>query len=245
MNPHPNASSEERKVIHDAADTPSMLDEKKLLEERRRRLEQSLHQHVEELKDRGRQAGKVALAGAAALVGVWLVAKAVGSVSARRDHRRALATKDRRALGAITPGAADDQAPAADQAFRSTADHGPAPEMSSSARRATGAAAAGFTAPTPRPTAAPVREPSLFQTFIDSEAGRMMTNQLVALAMVFVTRKLEDLLKIDRGADIGTVKESDLTPYRIVDPVSDATVVADDDDAARPNVRNSPPDASA
>jgi hypothetical protein len=225
-----------------------MLDEKKLLEERRRRLEQSLHQHMEELKDRGRQAGKVALAGGAVLVGVWLVVKAVGSISARRDdHRRALNPKGRRSLGAIPPGSAamdyDDDNDVA--AFRSAPDQGFASEMPPRAQRGGGASATSFAAQSQRPVAAPVRQPSLFQTFIQSEAGKMMTNQLVALAMVFVTRKLEDLLKIDRGADIGTVKESDLTSYRIVDPVSDATVVDDDAPAARPNVRNSPPDASA
>lgn len=226
MNPHPHASSEERQSLHDGADTPSMRDEKKLLEERRRRLEQSLHQHVEELKDRGRHIGKLALAGGAVLAGVWLVVKAVGAISARRDHRRAL--KAPYPAGAL---AADASATAV------------FPQATTTSGKAS--PAANFAAQTPRAVVAPVREPSLFQTVIHSEVGKMVAGQLVSLAMVFVTRKLEELLKIDRGADIGTVKESDLASHRIVDPVSAATVVDDDAPAARPHVRNSPPDASA
>ncbi len=58
--------------------------------------------------------------------------------------------------------------------------------------------------------------------------------------MVFVTRKLESVLKIERGADIGSLKESDLTPYRIVDPVTDATVMTDDAESARPHAAPNP-----
>ena len=86
----------------------------------------------------------------------------------------------------------------------------------------------------------------MFQTFMESEAGRMMTNQLVAVLMVFVTRKLESVLQIERSADIRAVKESDLTPYRIVDAASDATVVSDDAaDSARPNAVAAPVAPSA
>ncbi len=245
MNPH--ASPEEQRVAAEAAETPSMLDEKKFLEERRRRLELSLQNHVEELKDRGREAGQVALVGAGALLGVWLVAKAVGGLVGSRKHKKARSLKAHVAMNALGPGAS---AEAGAQVTQPEDAARPAP------KRAKSRPAANFTdAPSPsysqesaKPTGPP--EPSMFQTFMDSEAGRMMTNQLVALLMVFVTRKLESVLKIERNADIGSVKESELTPYRIVDPVSDATVVSDSADAPaadrpRPNAATEPPLASA
>jgi hypothetical protein len=233
---NPNASPEEMRVAAEAAATPSMLDEKKFLEERRRRLETSLQNHVEELKDRGRQAGQVALVGAGALLGVWLVAKAVGSLAGSRKHKKARALKSHVKMAALGPDAAQ-------------------PESAGHTKREQPQAATSFSSPPPPPRAqepqqpAGPPEPSLFQTFMESEAGRMMTNQLVALLMVFVTRKLESVLQIERNADIGSVKESDLTPYRIVDPVSDAIVVPDSADApadrTRSNAAPEPPLASA
>lgn len=222
MNVH--ASPEEQRIAAEADTPPSFLDEKKFLEERRRRLEASLQDHVEELKDRGREVGKVALVGAGAVVGVWLLAKAVGGLTSRRKHKKARALKGHVALTALGPGTTAERPrpmappePPPVRPLRSYADEEGIPR----------------TAPATAP--AEPAGPSLFQTFMESEAGRMMTNQLVAILMVFVTRKLEDLLKIERNADIGSVKESDLTPYRIVDPVTDATVVPDADDSARPN----------
>ncbi len=232
MNPH--ASPEEQRVLAEAAETPSLLDEKKFLEERRRRLEASLHDHVLEIKDRGQHAGKVALAGAGALLGVWLVAKAVGSLTSSRKHKKARALKSHVKMAALGPGARSEREHAAE-----SAPHRP----TSGARRhvdydeddAPRHARQTVPPPAPEPTG-----PSLFQTFMESEAGRMMSNQLVALLMVFVTRKLESVLQIERSADIGSVKESDLTPYRIVDPISDATVVPDDAVPARPNDASTP-----
>lgn len=250
MNPH--ASPEEQRILAEAGETPTMLDEKKFLEERRRRLEASLHDHVTEIKDRGEQAGKIALVGAGALVGVWLVAKAIGGLSGGRKRKKARALKSHVKLAALGPGASEsagsrDRA-AANQRNRPRPGDEPAPREREQSKRFADEHAAPRReqrqAPRPEPEPA---GPSMFQTFMESEAGRMMTNQLVALLMVFVTRKLESVLQIERSADIGSVKESDLTPYRIVDPVSDAKVVTDDgivmsDDAesARPNAASRP-----
>ncbi len=233
-----NVSPAEQQRLDEAHTPPSMLDEKKYLEERRRRLEASLHGHVEELRDRGRQAGQVALVGAGALVGIWLVAKAVGKLTGGRKRRKARALKEPVRLNQLAPGSPTGTT--APPLLRPDMPAG-SPERSYTDQEG----AARRHRPTPAPAPAPPAEPagpSFFQTFMGSEAGRMMSNQLVALLMVFVTRKLESVLQIDRSADIGSVKESDLTPYRIVDPVSDATVVVDDTaEPARPHVFYPPP----
>ncbi|MBC7449199.1 MAG: hypothetical protein H7330_14195 [Hymenobacteraceae bacterium] len=237
MNAH--ASPEEQRILTEAGETPSLLDEKKFLEERRRRLEASLHDHVNEIKDRGQHAGKVALAGAGALVGVWLLTKAIGSLTGSRKHKKARALKAHVRMTALGPGAQAERTIPAEKAARRSREEAPAQtreyyDEPAATRRAR---------PASPPPASEPAGPSLFQTFMESEAGRMMSNQLVALLMVFVTRKLESVLQIERSADIGSVKESDLTPYRIVDPISDAKVVTDDAEPARPNA-SSPPAAT-
>lgn len=252
---HTHASPEEQRILNEAAELPSLLDEKKFLEERRRRLEASLHGHVLELRDRGEQAGKIALAGAGALLGVWLVAKAIGSVAGARKHKKERALKTPVRLSALGPGAPGTGGPRERGQERERArgeqraperpalshDSHAAPQFASTSNREETRRAARPPAPPAPPQPAGL---SLFQTFMESEAGRMMTNQLVALLMVFITRKVEQVLQIERDADIGAVKESDLTPYRIVDPVSDATVVPDDPapaaEFARPNAAASP-----
>ncbi len=252
MNTH--ASPEEQRIAAEAAETPSLLDEKKFLEERRRRLEASLSGHVSEIRGRSQQAGKVVLAGAGTLLGVWLVAKAIGGLTSGRKRKKRQELKTPVRLAGLGPGA--QRAPAAEHApsreagrVRPTTATSFAPDRSAphadAANRGTSYVDESGGPRRPRPAAPqPAPEPagpSLLQTFLESEAGRMMTNQLVALLMVFVTRKLENVLQIDRSADIASVKESDLTPYRIVDPVSDATVVPDEAAApARSNAFSTP-----
>ena len=255
MNPH--ASPEEQRIVADAGETPSLLDEKKFLEERRRRLEASLHDHVNEIKDRGEQVGKIALVGAGAVLGVWLAAKAIGGIAGGRKHKKARALKSPVKMGALGPGSAGESRDRSREHTRPSEpiSRWPSVDADRSESRSRAHSFAGEShqdseerprqpkaKKATRPAALPAEPagPSLMQTFLESEAGRMMSNQLVALLMVFVTRKLESVLKIERSADIGSVKESDLTPYRIVDPVSDATVVPDDAESARPNAASRP-----
>jgi hypothetical protein len=183
------------------ADAPlSLSEEKKILQDRRRQLEASLQSHVTELRDRGRQVGQIALVGAGALAGVWLVSKVIGTLNGGRKRRKA------RALLAATPS-----------------------EGTISPAAASASVPAG---------------PSLVQTLLDSDIGRVVTSQLVAMLMVFITRKVEAFLQIDNSADIGSVKESELAPYRIIHPVADANIIPDDTvEPARPHVAYPSPNA--
>lgn len=214
--------------LEEAADTPSMLDEKKYLEERRRQLEDSLHDHLLELRERGTQAGRVVLVGAAALVGVWALAKTVSTLRAGKKRKKARALKEHVQLTALGPGPEEP-------ADRET----PRPR----------AAAPRYQDPPPtrpRYEAPPApAEPGLLQVFLSSESGRMMTNQIVALLMVFVTKKLAEVLQLDQSSDIGPVKESELACYRVsVREPEDATVVSADS-GADSAARNPASDAAA
>ncbi len=201
----------EERIAYEAADSPSLLDEKKYLEERRRRLETSLHDHVEELKDRGRQAGQWALLGTAAVAGVWLLTKALGAARGQKRRHKALAAKPHSERRALTPGS---RAP---KPGRSQHEAGAAGSPSAGFARAAAPEAAPYTSPAPA-------GPSFLNVFLQSEAGKMMSNQLVAIAMVFITKKLQEVLQLPANADIGGAKESHSASYKIIEP-QDATVV--------------------
>ena len=215
----------DERIAYEAADSPSLLDEKKYLEERRRRLETSLHDHVEELKDRGRQVGHWALLGTATVAGVWLLTKALGAARGQKRHRKALAAKPRLGRGALTPGSRapepDTPSHAADTSWPP-----PLPRAASAAPQAAAFARAAAPEAAPYAPYAPFAPtgPSMLNVFLQSEAGKMMTNQLVAIAMVFITKKLQEVLQLPANADIGGAKESHSASYKIIEP-QDATVV--------------------